>query len=276
MASGIQSSLLSAREKALLGQYDDALTFFDGVVADVQVLLRSCDSKDKAQWLMFKEKVQEEATLVKDISSVVTCFKDQPGRVSERGGNVSRRNDAEAAQVFSDKDVNSFPSRQPAQKQAAPRARAAEQNSEQRYERLVLLYRLPVAPALLTLFCRQEQLPSWASKRAVDARPAVVHAPRAAAPTAPAGRGAHAQVNIKAGVGGYGDVGANPAPVASRRRDAKKDEDKPWRVGMKKANEEEEDGKRERKFAYAPVDKVSIAARALVPPRVTPRSSGSG
>lgn len=233
MASGIQSSLLSAREKALLGQYDDALTFFDGVVADVQVLLRTCDSKDKAQWLMFKEKVQEEATLVKDISSVVTCFKDQPGRVNERGGNVSRRNDAEAAQVFSDKDVNSFPSRQPAQKQAVPRARAAEQSSEQ----------------------RQEQLPSWASKRAVDARPAVVHAPRAAAPTAPAGRGAHAQVSIKAGVGGYGDAGANPAPVASRRRDAKKDEDKPWRVGMKKANDEEEDGRRDRKFAYAPVDK---------------------
>jgi len=36
-AASIQSSLLSAREKALLGQYDDALTFFDGVVADVQV-----------------------------------------------------------------------------------------------------------------------------------------------------------------------------------------------------------------------------------------------
>ncbi len=87
-------------------------------------------------------------------------------------------------------------------------------------------------------------------------RPAVVHAPRAAAPSAPAGRGGHAQVNIKAGVGGYGDVGGNPAPVASRRRDAKKDEEKPWRVGMKKASEEEEEGKRERKFAFAPVDKV--------------------
>jgi len=139
MASGIQSSLLSAREKALLGQYDDALTFFDGVVADVQVLLRSCDPKDKAQWLMFKEKVQEEATLVKDISSVVTCFKDQPGRVSERGGNASRRPEAEAAQVFSDKDVNSFPSRPQIQKQSAPApaavpriARVAEQNAEQR------------------------------------------------------------------------------------------------------------------------------------------------
>ena len=139
MASGIQSSLLSAREKALLGQYDDALTFFDGVVADVQVLLRSCDPKDKAQWLMFKEKVQEEATLVKDISSVVTCFKDQPGRVSERGGNASRRPEAEAPQVFSDKDVNSFPSRPQVQKQSAPApaalpriARVAEQNAEQR------------------------------------------------------------------------------------------------------------------------------------------------
>lgn len=137
---GIQSSLLSAREKALLGQYDDALTFFDGVVADVQVLLRSCDPKDKAQWLMFKEKVQEEATLVKDISSVITNFKDQPGRVSERGGNVSKRSDAEAPQVFADKDVNSFPSRPQVQKQAAPApmaaaprvARASETNPEQR------------------------------------------------------------------------------------------------------------------------------------------------
>lgn len=113
--------------------------------------------------------------------------------------------------------------------------------------------------AVLILFFRQEQLPSWASKRAVDARPAVVHAPRAAAPSA----GGRAQVNIKAGVGGYGDVGGNAAPVPSRRRDAKKEEDKPWRVGMKKANDEEEDGKRERKFAYAPVDKVSCTFSIL-------------
>jgi hypothetical protein len=69
-------------------------------------------------------------------------------------------------------------------------------------------------------------------------------------------------VNIKAGVGGYGDVAGNAAPVASRRREAKKEDDKPWRVGMKKANEEEEDGKRERKFAYAAVDKVSATAHA--------------
>jgi hypothetical protein len=160
MASGIQSSLLSAREKALLGQYDDALTFFDGVVADVQVLLRTCDSKDKAQWLMFKEKVQEEATLVKDISSVVTCFKDQPGRVNERGGNVSRRNDAEAAQVFSDKDVNSFPSRQPAQKQAVPRARAAEQSSEQRCEHLVSRHLCPCRPRYSLCFLDKSSFPA--------------------------------------------------------------------------------------------------------------------
>jgi hypothetical protein len=140
MASGIQSSLSSAREKALLGQYDDALTFFDGVVADVQVLLRSCEPKDKSQWLMFKEKVQEEATLVKDISSVINCFKDQPGRVSERGVSSSRRPDAEASQFFADKDVNSFPSRPQVHKQAAPApavaapraVRAAEYNPEQR------------------------------------------------------------------------------------------------------------------------------------------------
>ena len=79
--------------------------------------------------------------------------------------------------------------------------------------------------------CSQEQLPSWASKRpAADARPAVVHAPRVPPSAAPPGRGGgHAQVNIKAGVGGYGDVGGNAAPVASRRRDAKKEEEKPWR-----------------------------------------------
>lgn len=141
MASCIQSSLLSAREKALLGQYDDALTFFDGVVADVQVLLRSCEPKDKAQWLTFKEKVQEEATLVKDLSSLINCFKDQPGRVSERGVVSSKRPDVEAPQFFADKDVNSFPSRPQVQKQtnpilasAAPRVvRTAEQNPEQRY-----------------------------------------------------------------------------------------------------------------------------------------------
>lgn len=136
-AASIQSSLLSAREKALLGQYDDALTFFDGVVADVQVLLRGCEARDKAQWSLFKEKVQEEATLVKDLSAVVTCFKDQPGRVSERGGFVSKRSDADAPHVFSDKDVNSFPSRPQVQKQpapvaAAPRVARVAEHPEQR------------------------------------------------------------------------------------------------------------------------------------------------
>jgi hypothetical protein len=125
--------------------------------------------------------------------------------------------------------------------------------------------------AVLILFFRQEQLPSWASKRAADARPAVVHAPRAAAPSA----GGRAQVNIKAGVGGYGDVGGNAAPVPSRRRDAKKEEDKPWRVGMKKANDEEEDGKRERKFAYAPVDKVSCTFSIRIVPPMTLHYTGS-
>jgi hypothetical protein len=147
MAAGIQSSLLSAREKALLGQYEDALTFFDGVVADVQILMRSCEHKDKSQWLMFKEKVQEEAALVKDLSTVITCFKDQPGRVSERGGFVSKRLDAENPQVFSDKDVNSFPSRPHVQKQVATApisaasriARAAEQNHDHRYHPLLRL-----------------------------------------------------------------------------------------------------------------------------------------
>lgn len=150
MATGIQSSLSSAREKALLGQYDDALTFFDGVVADVQVLLRSCDPKEKSQWLMFKEKVQEEATLVKDISSAINSFKDQPGRVSERGTAASKRSDAEAPHFFADKDVNSFPSRPQVQKQAAPAptaaapriVRAAEQNPEQRCDSMCIFVTL--------------------------------------------------------------------------------------------------------------------------------------
>ena len=106
---------------------------------NLQVLLRSCDARDKAQWATFKEKVQEEATLVKDISAAVACFKDQPGRVADRGGVASKRagGDADAVHIFSDKDVNSFPSRPQVQKQAAavaaaPRQARAQEHPEQR------------------------------------------------------------------------------------------------------------------------------------------------
>ena len=64
--SEIETLLKSAKDKAdeKIKQYDDALTLYDSIFENLQILLRTCDPREKQNWIMLKLKMEEEVMLI--------------------------------------------------------------------------------------------------------------------------------------------------------------------------------------------------------------------
>lgn len=55
-----ETSLKSAREKADNKEYDEALALFDSILANLQIIIRNCDPREKEKWMTYKQKIEEE------------------------------------------------------------------------------------------------------------------------------------------------------------------------------------------------------------------------
>ncbi|GBG59456.1 hypothetical protein CBR_g38481 [Chara braunii] len=69
-----------AREYALLGNYDTALVYFDGVISQINKHLRTVDDPViRQKWIKCKEDLAEEFDIVKQIDLERLAFKELPG-----------------------------------------------------------------------------------------------------------------------------------------------------------------------------------------------------
>ncbi|KAL2631198.1 hypothetical protein R1flu_015884 [Riccia fluitans] len=78
--AGLVEHLTLAREYALLGNYDTALIFFDGVIAQINKHLSSVeDPYIRSKWVKCKKDLFEEFEIVKHIDAEKQGFKEAPG-----------------------------------------------------------------------------------------------------------------------------------------------------------------------------------------------------
>ena len=84
---GVGDQMKMAREHALLGNYEASLVYFDGVVSQINLFLRTVDDAyTKAQWQKAKDDLVDEFRVVKEITHELGRFKGEPGRPSCGGG----------------------------------------------------------------------------------------------------------------------------------------------------------------------------------------------
>ncbi|KAL3689086.1 hypothetical protein R1sor_015395 [Riccia sorocarpa] len=80
--AGLVEHLTLAREYALLGNYDTALIFFDGVIAQINKHLSSVeDPYIRSKWVKCKKDLFEEFEIVKHIDAERQGFKEAPGAI---------------------------------------------------------------------------------------------------------------------------------------------------------------------------------------------------
>lgn len=80
--SCVVDQLKVARENALLGSYDAALVYFDGVMAQINRHLRTVEDPSlRSKWLKCKKELAEEFEIVKQIDHERMAFKENPGRL---------------------------------------------------------------------------------------------------------------------------------------------------------------------------------------------------
>ena len=80
---GVGDQMKMAREHALLGNYEASLVYFDGVVSQINLFLRTVDDAyTKAQWQKAKDDLVDEFRVVKEITHELGRFKGEPGRPS--------------------------------------------------------------------------------------------------------------------------------------------------------------------------------------------------
>ena len=73
---GLVHSMKITREFALLGHYEQALVYYDGVLCQIQQYLKTVkDSQELMKWNQVKKILHEEIALVKEISSELALFK---------------------------------------------------------------------------------------------------------------------------------------------------------------------------------------------------------
>ena len=88
---GVGDQMKMAREHALLGNYEASLVYFDGVVSQINLFLRTVDDAyTKAQWQKAKDDLVDEFRVVKEITHELGRFKGEPGRPSCGGGGCGR------------------------------------------------------------------------------------------------------------------------------------------------------------------------------------------
>ncbi|CAM6090201.1 unnamed protein product [Calypogeia fissa] len=84
--AGLSEHLTLAREYALLGNYDTALIFFDGVVAQINKHLSTVeDPYIRTKWVKCKKDLFEEFEIVKHIDAERQGFKEAPGATPRPG-----------------------------------------------------------------------------------------------------------------------------------------------------------------------------------------------
>lgn len=84
----IDSDCKLAREYALLGNYDTAMVYYQGVLQEIQKMLSSSESEKKQKWQQVRTQVSVEYEHVKDIMAVLASFK-----VSDPAPGANRRDD---------------------------------------------------------------------------------------------------------------------------------------------------------------------------------------
>lgn len=84
----IDSDCKLAREYALLGNYDTAMVYYQGVLQEIQKLLSSVHENDRKQkWSQVRTQINVEYEHVKDISAVLASFKmSDPGPAARAPG----------------------------------------------------------------------------------------------------------------------------------------------------------------------------------------------
>jgi len=91
--AGVADQMRMCRECALLGSYDAALVYFDGVAAQIHNHLRSVqDPSVHAQWVRARDELATEAQLIKDLSLELGRLREAPG--SRRDAAPARDRDA--------------------------------------------------------------------------------------------------------------------------------------------------------------------------------------
>ncbi|BBN09503.1 katanin p60 ATPase-containing subunit A1 [Marchantia polymorpha subsp. ruderalis] len=84
--ASVHEHLTCAREYALLGNYDTALIFFDGVIAQINKHLNSVDDPYiRSKWVKCKKDLFEEFEIVKHIDAERQGFKEAPGATPRPG-----------------------------------------------------------------------------------------------------------------------------------------------------------------------------------------------
>eukprot|EP01066_Platyproteum_vivax_P010919 Platyproteum_vivax@DN4923_c0_g1_i1.p1 len=79
--SALDANAKISQEYAVLGNYSDALIYFDGVVAQLNQKLRSThDSSSKEMLNKAKSQIIEQASIIKELEAEVIKFKVAPGR----------------------------------------------------------------------------------------------------------------------------------------------------------------------------------------------------
>ena len=92
--AGLTDSMKMAREHALLGNYEAALVYHDGVIAQIQQHLKTLDDPHlRQQWVRAKEEINSEFGVVKEIARELARFKDPPGGASAAGGAAAHDDD---------------------------------------------------------------------------------------------------------------------------------------------------------------------------------------
>eukprot|EP00771_Trimastix_marina_P002366 gnl/Trimastix_PCT/3496.p1 GENE.gnl/Trimastix_PCT/3496~~gnl/Trimastix_PCT/3496.p1 ORF type:complete len:547 (-),score=68.79 gnl/Trimastix_PCT/3496:196-1836(-) len=73
--TGIYEGIRDARHHAAMGQYDESLVYYDGMVAQIKHYLLSADPLAKERWNRIKTELCQEADLIKQITHSLAHFK---------------------------------------------------------------------------------------------------------------------------------------------------------------------------------------------------------
>jgi len=79
LVQGLPDSIKLSREYALLGNYETALVYYDGIISQIQQYLRTVrDPEERNRWEKFMETLGTEIQLVKDCNHELSLFKERP------------------------------------------------------------------------------------------------------------------------------------------------------------------------------------------------------
>ena len=81
MLEDFVAQIKSSRENALAGKYEDALVFYDGVLAQIQHRMKSeLDAEMQRKWSAARESITCESQHVKELAQVIAQFREvRPG-----------------------------------------------------------------------------------------------------------------------------------------------------------------------------------------------------